>query len=259
MGKRDKDLEKEFSLYLDRLLAGEEISPGDEMNEEIRTALEFAGKLISLGEEPSPSFREELKKKLLREIVEQDVRNEVSRPKGGFWQSMVWRTVFTAAIVVFIGVVGFFWYMSGFFGVGEPAPVPEPSAPAPATEPSVFTSLEVSMVPDKADYSPGQPVAAEISFKNTGVETFQIAPFPPELILVSSADDGNIIRRFPEGIVKMYLDPEEVTVYDFTWDQRDENGLQVPPGRYYLKADTVITTLEGTEMRSIPVSGILIH
>jgi hypothetical protein len=57
----------------------------------------------------------------------------------------------------------------------------------------------------------------------------------------------------------MYLDPDEVADYHITWDQRDENGVQVPPGLYYLNADTVITTLEGTERQSVVVSKVLIQ
>ena len=55
--KKGKYTEKQFIEYLDRLLAGEEISLGDDVSDEVRSALELAKKMLAYRDEPSPAFR----------------------------------------------------------------------------------------------------------------------------------------------------------------------------------------------------------
>ena len=55
MGRED-NIEKEFSEYLDRILAGEEVVVGDEASNDLRTALDFARRMIELRGEPSTAF-----------------------------------------------------------------------------------------------------------------------------------------------------------------------------------------------------------
>jgi hypothetical protein len=119
--------------------------------------------------------------------------------------------------------------------------------------------LQVSTIPGQPVYQIGELITTEFVFKNAGTDTFQIEAFPPEIVLSLSAEDGVVIRRFPEGIESVYFDPGEVSSFTITWDQRDESGEQVPPGWYYFNTSPLITTTEGTVSYFVPVSRVLIR
>ena len=137
MGREDKRIEREFSEYIDKILAGEEIQVGEEMSEEFRNALDFAREMIMLRGAPSPSFQAELKKKLLQKMVEQEMRTQEAEKRGRFWDSMVWRTATAAALIIILSVVGVFWYMGGF----TQAPVPKGTSSISMT--TLLLSVEV--------------------------------------------------------------------------------------------------------------------
>jgi len=88
--------------------------------------------------------------------------------------------------------------------------------------------LQVSAIPDEGYYLPGQEVEIELGFTNVGSETVTLSLFPPE-IRVKSMDT---VRLFTAGTKEVRLEPGEVVTHNFGWDQRDENGVQVPPGWY---------------------------
>ena len=121
-----------------------------------------------------------------------------------------------SAIAVMLGVCLLFSY-----SCAEPEPAP---APSPAPEPAPAPALQVSTIPGQPVYQIGELITTEFVFKNAGTDTFQIEAFPPEIVLSLSAEDGVVIRRFPEGIESVYIDPGEVSSFTITWDQRDESG-----------------------------------
>ena len=55
--EKDRSTQEQFINYLDRLLAGEEVTPGDEVDDEMRSALEFARTMLASRDEPSFAFR----------------------------------------------------------------------------------------------------------------------------------------------------------------------------------------------------------
>jgi hypothetical protein len=67
--KEDKATQKRFLEYLDRLLAGEDITPGDDVSDDMRSALEHARKMLEFREEPSDAFRRELRNKLMQQVA----------------------------------------------------------------------------------------------------------------------------------------------------------------------------------------------
>ena len=77
MGSEDKNREREFSEYLDRILAGEDVPLTGDMSEEMCSALEFAREMVALRGSPSPSFQAELKQRLLHRMVEQEIQAQV--------------------------------------------------------------------------------------------------------------------------------------------------------------------------------------
>jgi hypothetical protein len=139
MGREDK-IAKEFSEYLDRILAGEDVVIGAEASEELRTALDFARRLKGLCGEPSPAFKEELKRDLLRKLAEQDAAatRKSTRP---FWR-FTWGRVVTAATAVAILIIAIaIWQYSGIFQAGSPSPATSTAtAPASTTMATVATT-----------------------------------------------------------------------------------------------------------------------
>jgi hypothetical protein len=175
--KKDKSTEKQFLEYLDKLLAGEEISLGDEVSDDLRSALEHARKMLAFREEPSPAFRAELRDKLLRQIAEKQAATYPTAEREGFWervanlfpQRAIMIAVTSTALVVLLAFIGTVWY-SGRYG-GAPQQAAAPSA----AEYSV--SLPANIIPEGVTFtaktslstSPGQAAVYEI--KSSDVTT----------------------------------------------------------------------------------------
>ena len=109
-----KNQDREFARYLDRLLGGEEVEAAEVLSEEVRSALSFARKISELRAEPPPQFREQLKARLLQQLAQQGAEGR----QGSFWeflrglvpQSPLWRTV-AATLVVALVAVSLIWRM----------------------------------------------------------------------------------------------------------------------------------------------------
>ena len=121
--------EREFSENIDRLLAGEEVKAGEDVSEDYRMAINFAQKLTKHRDNPSPSFKAQLRERLLSKLAKQEAQQE---ERNWFWeglrnlipQSPVWRTAAatvviavqnpvwraaTATVVIAVLVVGVLW------------------------------------------------------------------------------------------------------------------------------------------------------
>ena len=114
MGKETDD-ERQFSEKIDRLLAGEEVETGEDMNEDYRTAINFARKLVESRIDPPPEFKDKLKQRLLLEIPRQEVeapqKEKVNWLREGLVrlvpQSPVWRTAGAMMVVMLLLTEGF--------------------------------------------------------------------------------------------------------------------------------------------------------
>jgi hypothetical protein len=165
---KDKFNEKQFLDYLDRIMAGEPITLGDDVSDEVRTALDQARVLLSYRREPSAEFRAELKNKLLRQIAEKQVSTarESERISKVFPLQPVLVGLAGTAAVLFLAFIGVVWY-SGRFGGGPSAPTMTTMAP-PSAEYSV--RLPANIVPEGATFtamtslsaSPAQAAVYEI-------------------------------------------------------------------------------------------------
>ena len=78
---------------------------------------------------------------------------------------------------------------------------------------------------DQEEYQQGAPI--EISFTNNSQETIKFSSDPPYIIKDSQ---GRII--FPLSVLAVEVDVLPGEQKTWTWDQKDENGNQVPPGAY---------------------------
>jgi hypothetical protein len=154
--KKDKSTEKLFLEYLDRLLAGETITVGDELSDEARSALEQARKMLALREEPSAAFRADLRNRLLRQIAEKQAATYPTE-REGFWERLanvlpprqVLVAVASTVAVLLVAFVGVVFY-AGRHVAAPMATMAPPSAPS-AAEYSV--RLPANIIPKDASFT----------------------------------------------------------------------------------------------------------
>ena len=253
---RELDMEKEFSENIDQMLAGEEVKVSAGMDDDCRAALDFAQKLIRLRGVPSPSFKAQLKERLLSRLGEEEARAEAKRnwfmeglrrlvPRQPVWQAL------TALLVVVVVAGGITWGI-GTLKVSGPPPAPTPAPLAPREMPPPAPprpSLELEAIPlSPIEYAPGvflpgEEVKVEFRFSNASSEPITVAPFPPEIEIVRpGTDEDGVVRSFPEGSGQLDISPVETVEYTLVWDQQDYNGKQVVPGWYYVDVKGITLT-----------------
>ena len=131
--KKDKYTEKQFIEYLDRLLAGEEISLGDDISDELRSALELASKMLAYRDEPSADFRTSLKDRLLQKLAQEEAAAPAKKRGFREWaadlfpQRPVLIGVTSTVLVVLLIFVGTVWYSTRYGDAPMPAEAPSPS------------------------------------------------------------------------------------------------------------------------------------
>ncbi len=247
-----KDMERDVLNNLESVLQGKEIEPG--LNEDSRSALDFARRMLSLRMSPSPLFHDTLRNRLLQKIEKKE-REAEHEMEGSFWERLwenwkqpVWRTVTVGlvsalVIVVIMGYSGVFTYFTPKLLDEEPpipetaqAPEPEPGpVPGPAPTPGITIPVEGDAVLDKDVYMPGEEIVINLSFKNGTDGSLELKPFPPEIRIMRSYPYDEAARTFSAGERSKSLEPGEIASYTLTWDQLDDRGEQVPHGRYYLE------------------------
>jgi hypothetical protein len=134
--EKDKITAKKFTEYLDKVLAGEEVSASDELSDDLRSALDFARTMLANRDEPSPAFRSHLRERLLRKLAEQESvasspatgRNPLEWVRRLFSQRFVLSVVTSAAVMVLLVIMGTWWLGKGFGPAS--APLALPSLPA---------------------------------------------------------------------------------------------------------------------------------
>jgi len=200
--KKGKYTEKQFIEYLDRLLAGEEISLGDDVSDDLRSALEHARKMLAFREEPSPAFRADLRNRLLRQIAEKQPAVYPTAKREGFRERIanlfpprpVLVAVTSTALVVLLAFIGVVWYSGRYGGAPEQAAAPS------AAEYSV--RLPTNIIPEDVTFTaktslsakPGQAAVYEI--KNSDVTTQSVTALGRKLGFSGQAgltDDGTKI------------------------------------------------------------------
>ena len=219
---READMEKEFLENIDQMLAGEEVKIGADVSDDYRAVLDFAQKLVRLRVIPSPSFKAQLKERLLQKLSEEETEALAS-------------AVTTTALVLALAVVGVVWHWGG---LSTPPPAPVPVAPkgiptptsVPAPRPAKLIAMEATT--EKSAYLPGEEITIEFSFKNITPDIFEIEPFPPEIEIMKAGPDDQTVCRFPAGTEAKSLEPDEVVTYTLTWDQSNDQGQQVDYGHY---------------------------
>jgi hypothetical protein len=228
--KKDKSTEKQFLEYLDRLLAGEEISLGDDVSDDLRSALEHARRMLALREEPSAAFRADLRGRLLQQIAQKQTEREGFRERltNLFPQRTVMIAVTGTALMVLLAFIGVVW----FAGRSSQAPMLTAVPPPSAAEYSV--SLPANIIPKDVTFtsktslsaSPGR--AAVYQIKSSDVTIASVTELGRRLgfsgdaslidngaKIVMSAGEGEDMRQLTvwtaSGAVEYgYVEPEKL-------------------------------------------------
>jgi len=202
--------------------------------------------------------------------------------------SKTWQVATVAAAVVVIAVVAAIWQ---FGGVGQapppaPAPVPAPATvpppiitippeptptpaptppptptptPAPAPRPAPPPPFQVSVVPEEAHYLPGEIIEVEMSLSNVSSELITIESYPTEIQVTSTPERVWYVTS-DSGRRSAVLTPGREVGLVFTWDQKDKEGKQVPPGWYNITFKDINVIYE-TDRRTVtnPTARVLIQ
>jgi len=93
---------------LDRVLTGRESEIRGPVDDDTRTALDFARKMVSLREKPSKEFSANLKAELIHQLAEQEKKEDSGNQSLLFWEvprRRMWQGTIAAAIVVIITAI----------------------------------------------------------------------------------------------------------------------------------------------------------
>ena len=229
-----KKVEERFAGDVDRLLAGGEVTPDEATGQEdYRSNLDFAQKIIECRGEPSRAFQQALRQRLLSRLAEQEVA-EGRRRAGAvsFWdrlrslvpRSPVWRVAGATVLVAVLAAVGV-WRL----GLLSPSEGPIVTFPGPVGPTVVVQGRAVA---DRDIYVTGEQVDLQFTFKNVSAGALSM-PFPPGLTIVNGLEEP--VRSFSAGQDVRAIAPGESVEYDLTWDQKDDAGQRVPPGDYQVR------------------------
>jgi|SRR5208337_65781 len=108
---------------------------------------------------------------------------------------------------------------------------PDQIQPIPAPTPLVF---EQTLTKNVFEYGEIVPVSSII--QNDGNVPISLTGIPPEIIvsLRNTGWDRGIVRTIPPGKETMTLGSHARQNWIVSWDQKDDRGMQVQPGVYYL-------------------------
>jgi hypothetical protein len=236
MGNEKKEA-REFEKDLDRQIASEQVKIPESAESDHEKNLCLTGKMLESKIEPSAAFQANLKQRLMLKLTEQENQAEKKKEAGRSFrdifknlgsQSLVWRTAAVTAAVIIIAVLVV--WRAGVFS--QPARPPLLGVPPPVTTGSFQWPVEVRATSLQDSYKPGEPVSVTLTFKNTGRGTLTLSPYPPQILIAAASLKPYM--TIPGGESRT-LAPGEAAEYTVSWDQRDNEGQQVPPGTYIIE------------------------
>lgn len=219
----EHDVEKQFSENVDRLLAGNKVNIDPAAEDDLRTATDFAQKMVEHRAGPSDDFKADLKERLLAKLKDQEAEKQVKEDRSWFRRLIprrqAWQFAISLTFIVAMGAI--------LWAVLKPGAAP-PSAPG--------TFLQVQASTNKASYRAGEQVKIEVSLKNVTSETIRLEQFPPILSLMQTESRQPVYTFVGEREART-LTPGESTKVEIAWDQRDDKGKYVTSGGYYLELE----------------------
>lgn len=82
----------------------------------------------------------------------------------------------------------------------------------------------------RVNFNYGEPVKIKVEFRTWGY--FTIAEFPPELKIYN--EDETVVRVIPAGTESVIAQTGPPLSCEYLWDQKDNQGVQVPYGEYQM-------------------------
>jgi hypothetical protein len=119
--RKEKNLEKEFSRYLDRLIDRKEVEINPHTEVGIRTALDFAKKMMELRPNPSADFLVQSKARLIKKLINQEaLRKTRNNVKRNWFENLIAQPIWQAAgIIIILTVLGLVVWNYGIFQSGK--------------------------------------------------------------------------------------------------------------------------------------------
>lgn len=99
------DKDKELLENLDRILEGREDEITGPLDDDTRSALDFAREMASLREKPSKEFAKNLAAQLIHRLAEQEKKEQSTDPELVFWgipRRKLWQGTIAALILLLI-------------------------------------------------------------------------------------------------------------------------------------------------------------
>ena len=276
MTTRDDD-ERQFSEDIERLLRGEEPLERPSDADYAETVL-FARRLVELRQDPDEEFAGKLRRNLLTDMA---ARDSQANEAGSWFTRLFARPGLRLAMVstfVVLAAVGLVW-RAGLLSpmmpqASPPSMLTTPSDPAfpttnapemaraqgdaaakAAEEPDVSATyagpvmLTVYVAPTNVS---GDDINIALVFRNEGPDDYTLAPFPPGIV-IREVPTGRVVRTFGAGDSASALSAMESLQYVVVWDQEDESGRQVQPGRYQIDTEFIEAHLEKGDL-TVPAS-----
>jgi len=125
--------------------------------------------------------------------------------------------------------------------------------------PSPPLPFERSVVPEEAHYLPGEPIEVKLSITNISSDIIVMSQYPPEIRVTPWQDRDRILSSRAGGTQPLEIRPSDTIIVDFTWDQKDKEGKQVPPGWYAITFRDISITQGDRRTTFNPGAAVLIQ
>jgi hypothetical protein len=169
-----------------------------------------------------------------------------------------WQVAAVTAAVVVIAAVAAIWQFGGVSQAPPPAPTPTP-VPTPTPRPAPPPPFERSVVPEEAHYLPGESVEVKLSLTNIASDTITMSPYPPEIRVTPWLDRDRVLSSRAGGTQPLDIEPGDTIALEFTWDQKNAEGEQAPPGWYAVTFKDISVTQGDRRTTFNPTAKVLIQ
>jgi len=161
-------------------------------------------------------------------------------------------------IILCVTILGVLLLISSVAGCQQPSapsPAPGPPAPRPAPPPP----FERSVVPEEAHYLPREQIEVKLSITNTSSDVIVMSQYPPEIRVTPWQDRDRILSSRAGGAQPLEIKPGDSVTVEFTWDQKNVEREQVPPGWYAVTFTDISITQGYRRITSNPGAAVLVR
>ena len=95
---------------------------------------------------------------------------------------------------------------------------------------------DLEVITDRDTYAPGENVTAQIFLANVYDQAYTVKPSPPTVV-VKELYTSDVVANFPGIEEEGLLQPGQSLNWSVSWDQKDQGGNQVSPGRYIFELE----------------------